>query len=139
MVGSAIVRELKRQGYENILTRTHGELDLTRQADVEKFFAAEFSTLKQSTAQILSRNDDGVLSSFQKQYAAITDFQSRLTERIALWNKQKADAEELFAQMEHEVAQNFNDPIDRYNEEKDLHMAMIKDYFGKGLVKATRV
>lgn len=41
MVGSAIVRELKRQGYENILTRTHGELDLTRQADVEKFFAAE--------------------------------------------------------------------------------------------------
>ena len=41
MVGSAIVRELKRQGYENILTRTHAELDLTRQADVEKFFATE--------------------------------------------------------------------------------------------------
>ena len=41
MVGSAIVRELKRQGYENILTRTHAELDLTRQADVEKFFAQE--------------------------------------------------------------------------------------------------
>ena len=41
MVGSAIVRELKRQGYENILTRTHAELDLTRQADVEKFFAEE--------------------------------------------------------------------------------------------------
>ena len=41
MVGSAIVRELKRQGYENILTRTHAELDLTRQADVEKFFADE--------------------------------------------------------------------------------------------------
>lgn len=41
MVGSAIVRELKKQGYENIITRTHGELDLCRQADVEKFFAAE--------------------------------------------------------------------------------------------------
>ena len=41
MVGSAIVRELKRRGYENILTRTHAELDLTRQADVEKFFAEE--------------------------------------------------------------------------------------------------
>ena len=41
MVGSAIVRELERQGYENILTRTHAELDLTRQADVEKFFAEE--------------------------------------------------------------------------------------------------
>ena len=41
MVGSAIVRELNRQGYQNIITRTHAELDLTRQADVEKFFADE--------------------------------------------------------------------------------------------------
>ena len=41
MVGSAIVRELVRQGYENIITRTHAELNLTRQADVEKFFADE--------------------------------------------------------------------------------------------------
>ena len=41
MVGSAIVRELQRQGYTNIITRTHSELDLCRQADVEAFFAAE--------------------------------------------------------------------------------------------------
>lgn len=41
MVGSAIVRELQRLGYTNIITRTHSELDLTRQADVEKFFASE--------------------------------------------------------------------------------------------------
>lgn len=41
MVGSAIVRELRRLGYDNIVTRTHAELDLTRQADVEAFFGAE--------------------------------------------------------------------------------------------------
>ena len=41
MVGSAIVRELERQGYTNIITRTHGELDLCRQTDVEAFFATE--------------------------------------------------------------------------------------------------
>ena len=41
MVGSAIVRELLRQGYHNIVTRTHRELDLSRQAEVEKFFAEE--------------------------------------------------------------------------------------------------
>lgn len=41
MVGSAIVRELKRQGYNNIIVRTHAELDLTRQSDVEEFFATE--------------------------------------------------------------------------------------------------
>lgn len=41
MVGSAIVRELNRQGYNNIITRSHKELDLTRQLDVEEFFKAE--------------------------------------------------------------------------------------------------
>ena len=41
MVGSAIVRELERQGYTNIITRTHKELDLTRQERVERFFAEE--------------------------------------------------------------------------------------------------
>lgn len=41
MVGSAIVRELERQGYHNIITRTHSELDLTDQRAVEAFFAAE--------------------------------------------------------------------------------------------------
>lgn len=41
MVGSAIVRELQRQGYNNIITRTHRELDLTRQQEVEDFFSLE--------------------------------------------------------------------------------------------------
>ena len=41
MVGSAIVRELERQGYTHIITRTHKELDLCRQSEVEKFFAEE--------------------------------------------------------------------------------------------------
>lgn len=41
MVGSAILRELRRQGYGNIVTRSHSDLDLTRQDQVEAFFAAE--------------------------------------------------------------------------------------------------
>ncbi|MBD5551613.1 MAG: GDP-L-fucose synthase [Lachnospiraceae bacterium] len=41
MVGGAIVRELERQGYTNIITRTHKELDLCRQNEVEEFFAKE--------------------------------------------------------------------------------------------------
>lgn len=41
MVGSAIVRELKRQGYENLILISHKELDLTRQVDVEAFFERE--------------------------------------------------------------------------------------------------
>lgn len=41
MVGSAIVRELRRQGYENIITRTHAELDLSDQRAVAAFFEKE--------------------------------------------------------------------------------------------------
>jgi GDP-L-fucose synthase len=41
MVGSAIVRELKRQGHSHIITRTHAELDLTDQTAVRAFFAQE--------------------------------------------------------------------------------------------------
>ena len=41
MVGSAIVRELNKQGYANLLLKSHSELDLTRQSDVEHFFKSE--------------------------------------------------------------------------------------------------
>ena len=41
MVGSAIVRQLEKEGYTNIITRTHQELDLCRQDAVEKFFVEE--------------------------------------------------------------------------------------------------
>ena len=41
MVGSAIVRELKKQGYNNLVLKTHEELNLTKQLDVEKFFETE--------------------------------------------------------------------------------------------------
>ncbi len=41
MVGSAIVRELERKGYTNLVYRTHQELDLTNQAAVQHFFETE--------------------------------------------------------------------------------------------------
>lgn len=41
LVGSAIVRNLQRRGYHNLVVRTHEELELENQADVRAFFAAE--------------------------------------------------------------------------------------------------
>lgn len=41
LVGSAICRQLESQGYKNIIKRSHLELDLTRQIDVENFFKQE--------------------------------------------------------------------------------------------------
>ncbi len=39
MVGSALVRSLRRSGFNELLLKSKAELDLTRQADVERFFA----------------------------------------------------------------------------------------------------
>lgn len=41
LVGGAILRRLKSAGYGNIVTKTHSELDLLSQSEVEKFFAME--------------------------------------------------------------------------------------------------
>ena len=41
LVGSAIVKNLKSKGYTNIVYKTHKELDLTNQLEVEKFFETE--------------------------------------------------------------------------------------------------
>ena len=40
LVGSAVVRCLKRQGFDNLVLRTHHELDLTEQSAVRQFFDA---------------------------------------------------------------------------------------------------
>jgi GDP-L-fucose synthase len=41
MVGSAILRVLQRRGSDEVVTRTHAELDLIDQAQVRAFFAAQ--------------------------------------------------------------------------------------------------
>jgi GDP-L-fucose synthase len=41
LVGSAIVRQLHSDGYDNLVLRTHGELELTDQAAVHRFFEHE--------------------------------------------------------------------------------------------------
>ena len=41
LVGSAIVRQLEARGFVNLVTRTHNELDLTNQAEVQAFFKQE--------------------------------------------------------------------------------------------------
>ena len=41
LVGSALVRKLKSEGYSNLIVPSHAELNLTSQSDVEAFFQAE--------------------------------------------------------------------------------------------------
>lgn len=41
MVGSALVRKLQQEGFENIITRSSSELDLRNQQAVERFFVED--------------------------------------------------------------------------------------------------
>jgi GDP-L-fucose synthase len=41
LVGSAIVQALRQAGYHNLVLRTHAQLDLTNQAQVDRFFSGE--------------------------------------------------------------------------------------------------
>src|ERR1700751_4192420 len=45
MVGSAIVRSLESEGFNNLLTRGRSELDLANESSVAKFFAQERPTI----------------------------------------------------------------------------------------------
>jgi len=41
LLGSALIKRVKTEGYSNIITRTHEELDLTNQVAVDEFFKTE--------------------------------------------------------------------------------------------------
>ena len=58
MVGSAIARALKKAGYNNLLLRSHKELDLTNQSQTEAFFEAE----KPDVAIIAAAKVGGILA-----------------------------------------------------------------------------
>lgn len=58
MVGSAIVRALQHAGYENLVLRTHKDLDLTSQTSTEDFFNAE----KPDAAVIAAAKVGGILA-----------------------------------------------------------------------------
>jgi len=61
LVGSAIRRALVRAGYNNLLLRTHSELDLTDQAVVRRFFASQ----RPSHVFLAAAKVGGILCLFQ--------------------------------------------------------------------------
>jgi GDP-L-fucose synthase len=55
LVGSALVRALRAQGYSNLILRTHAELDLLDQAATARFFAEERPEVVFLAAAVLAR------------------------------------------------------------------------------------
>lgn len=69
MVGSAILRELKKEGYSKIVTKPQSELDLIIQRDVENFFSAE----KPEVVIISAAKVGGILANNQYRAEFIYD------------------------------------------------------------------
>jgi GDP-L-fucose synthase len=89
LVGSALLRTLCRAGYHNLLLRTHGELDLTDQAAVRRFFAAErpqyvfLAAAKVGGIQANhSRPDDFLLQNLQIQANVLENARLCRSERL---------------------------------------------------------
>lgn len=118
----------KRLAADSSRNELRGALNGIDADSAEKFFAAEYETLKKNISAAISASDDSILASFNKNYSAVADFQRKLAERVALWHKQKNDAESLFAQMEHSAAESFVDPVDYYNGEKNPQKINLFDY-----------
>ncbi len=89
MVGSAIVRCLAKNGYTNIITRTHAELDLTVQHDAEDFFRAE----KPDYVFIAAAKVGGILSN--KTYPADYMLQNLLIAANSIQSAYLAGAKKL--------------------------------------------
>ena len=69
LVGAALVRTLRRQGYSQVCTRTHTELDLTRQQETEEWFMrGRFDHVFLAAAQV-----GGILANSQYPAAFIRD------------------------------------------------------------------
>lgn len=112
-----------------------GALSAINVDDASKFFKEDFQMLYTRISGDIASSDDFVLSNFNKSYEQVTNFQKRLTERVALWHKQKQDADELFTQMEHVAGEQLIEPVDYYNDgENGAKVGMfdyLKTYGGK--------
>ena len=71
MVGSAIIRELKSQGYKNIITKTRQELDLLDQKQVTDFFLSQENNSKKNSKNENDNNADDKIANDQINYVFI--------------------------------------------------------------------
>ena len=89
LVGSAITRRLQSEGYSNLVLRSHGELDLMRQAEVEAFFKAE----KPDYVFLAAAKVGGILAN--NTYPAEFIYENLMIETNVIHHAYKAGAKKL--------------------------------------------
>ena len=89
MVGSAICRQLEQQGYKNIVTKTHGELDLCNQQAVHDFMQYE----KPDYVILAAAKVGGIFAN--NEYPAEFIYQNLMIESNVIHQAYKAGVEKL--------------------------------------------
>jgi len=89
LVGSAIVRKLQSEGFPKLIVRSHKELDLMRQKEVEAFFKAE----KPEYVFLAAAKVGGILAN--NTYPAEFIYQNLLIESNVIHSAYEAGAEKL--------------------------------------------
>ncbi|HXM94759.1 MAG TPA: GDP-L-fucose synthase [Candidatus Dormibacteraeota bacterium] len=89
LVGSAIVRALREAGYNNLVLRTHAELELTNQVQVERFFSSE----RPMYVFLAAAKVGGILAN--SRYPAEFIFQNLLMQANVIESARKAGVDRL--------------------------------------------
>lgn len=89
LVGSSILHKFQSSGYQNIITRTHSELDLTKQDLVEKFFDTE----RPDYVIIAAARVGGIKANMT--YPAEFLYENLMMQNNIIWSALKTDTKKL--------------------------------------------
>ncbi|MFW9851118.1 MAG: GDP-L-fucose synthase family protein [Candidatus Thorarchaeota archaeon] len=89
LVGSAVVRELKRRNFSNIILRSHEELDLTKQEEVKRFF----NETRPEYVFIAAAKVGGILANWQQPAEFI--YENLMIQSNVLHQSYKADVKKV--------------------------------------------
>lgn len=110
-----------RKNLNNLMTQLPAK-------EAEKFFASEYAALKSEMEETVNLSDDALIAAFRDKFARVSDFKTRLEERINLWKQQKADAEESLRSIEERADFSLIGPVEYFNKKERGEKAALFEY-----------
>lgn len=89
LVGSAVLKKFQQEGYSNLITKAHSELDLIRQDAVERFFDAE----KPEYVIIAAARVGGIRAN--SAYMADFEYENLMIQNNIIWTAHKSGVRKL--------------------------------------------
>ena len=126
----------KRQESDAMRQELSGALAGIDAVQAQKFFSKEYATLERDVQSLIAQEDDAVQSAFHALYSRLAVYQTKLTERVERWRREKADAEKLAADVRAIAATQYVEPNDYYanfgDGDKKIELFAFLETYGKG-------